>query len=138
MFRPYAFAPGLTVKDLERSETFYRKALGFTVAERWVRDSLVHGVRLEAGSCELVLIQDDWARGRNRNKGEGIRFWFRTEGDIDALADAVEAAGVPLTQPPSDRPWGARTFSFDDPDGFHVTIARERRAPEQASAVIER
>jgi catechol 2,3-dioxygenase-like lactoylglutathione lyase family enzyme len=130
MFRPYAFAPGLTVADLQRSEDFYTKVLGFAVAERWVRDGLPHGVGLTAGTCELVLIQDDWARGRNRRKGEGIRFWFRTEDDIDALAEVVQASGVEITQPPSDRPGGGRTFSFDDPDGFHLTIAREERAPE--------
>jgi uncharacterized glyoxalase superfamily protein PhnB len=46
--------------------------------------------------------------------------------DVDALAGRAKAAGVPLTEEPKDEPWGARTFSLDDPDGYHLTIFREK------------
>ena len=123
-----SFGPGFTVKDLDRSVSFYTGALGFTVGERWTQDGKLTGVMLKAGACQLGLSQDDWAMGRDRKKGQGVRVWCQTVQDVDALAARVKAAGVRLTEEPKDQPWGARSFSVDDPDGYHLTIFRERKA----------
>jgi len=120
-----AFSPGLTVGDLEKSIEFYTQALGFVVAERWMRDGQLAGVMLEAGACELGLSRDDWAKGRERKKGEGIRLWVETGQDIDELAARARARGARITVEPEDKPWGVRAFAFDDPDGYHWTIYRE-------------
>jgi catechol 2,3-dioxygenase-like lactoylglutathione lyase family enzyme len=125
-----SFSPGFTVADLSKSVDFYTRTLGFIVAERWVREGALRGVLLKAGSCELGLSQDDWAKGRDRKKGEGVRLWCETSQDVDALAARLRAAGVPNLDGPKDQSWGARSVGFDDPDGFHVTIFRplgERR-----------
>lgn len=125
-----SFSPGFTVADLSKSVDFYTRTLGFIVAERWVREGALRGVLLKAGSCELGLSQDDWAKGRDRKKGEGVRLWCETSQDVDALAARLRAAGVPGLDGPKDQSWGARSVGFDDPDGFHVTIFRplgERR-----------
>jgi uncharacterized glyoxalase superfamily protein PhnB len=117
--------PSFTVNDLERSVRFYTEALGFIVDERWTDGSALKGVMLKAGVCHLGLTQDDWAKGRDRVKGQGMSVWCRTVQDIDALAARIKAAGGALTMEPKDQPWGARTLSVDDPDGFHLTIYRE-------------
>jgi predicted enzyme related to lactoylglutathione lyase len=80
---------------------------------------------LKAGVCSLGLSQDDWAKGRDRKKGQGTRIWCQTVQDIDALARRIKAAGGRLTEGPVTQPWGARSLSVDDPDGFHITIYRE-------------
>jgi predicted enzyme related to lactoylglutathione lyase len=120
-----SIAPGLTVDDLTRSIAFYTDVLGFFVSERWERDGVLRGVMLKAGVSEIGLSQDDWAKGRDRKKGVGVRLWCGTVQDVDALAARIKAAGRALTEEPKDQPWG-RSFSFDDPDGYHLTIARER------------
>lgn len=120
-----AFSPGLTVSDLSRSLAFYGDVLGFVIADRWTDGGVLRGVMLKAGASMLGLSQDDWAKGRDRKKGEGVRIWCETEQDVDALAARVRAAGFGLTEEPKDQPWGARAFSFDDPDGFHLTISRK-------------
>ena len=125
------FEPSLTVSDLERSLRFYREVLGFFVGQQW-RDQATGkllGVMLKAGACQLGLSQDDWAKGRDRKRGEGVRIWCTTAQDIDALAARIKAAGVPLTEEPTDQAWGGRSLSVDDPDGFHLSIYR---APEPA------
>jgi uncharacterized glyoxalase superfamily protein PhnB len=120
-----SIAPGLTVNDLTRSIAFYTDVLGFFVSERWEREGALRGVMLKAGVSEIGLSQDDWAKGRDRKKGEGVRLWCETVQDVDALAARVKAAGHALTEEPKDQPWGGRSFSMDDLDGYHLTIGRE-------------
>ncbi len=118
--------PSVTANDLSRSLAFYTEALGFLVGETWKDEAgVVRGAMLKAGTCEFGLGQDDWKKGRDRNKGEGIRVYLETSQDLDALAARVKAAGHTLTDEPADQPWGYRTFSLDDPDGFHLTLIRK-------------
>lgn len=121
-----SFMPGLTANDLERSVRFYCEALGFVVSKRWTHDGRLLGVMLKAGRCELGLSQDDWAKGRERRKGEAVRIWCETAQDVDALAARVQAAGHALTEEPHDQEWGGRAFSVDDPDGFHLTVFKSK------------
>jgi catechol 2,3-dioxygenase-like lactoylglutathione lyase family enzyme len=117
--------PSLTVDDLGKSLVFYTEALGFFVGESWTDGDVLRGVMLKAGACELGLSQDDWKQGKDRKKGAGFRVWCDTAQNIDAVAFRVKAAGFALTEEPADHPaWGVRSFSVDDPDGFHLTIAR--------------
>jgi len=118
-----AMAPGLTVNDLDRSIRFYRDGLGFIVTDRWEQDGKLLGVMLKAGTIELGLSQDDFAKGRDRAKGVGMRFWVTTVQDLDMLAGRIRAAGYPVDKEPGPLPWGQRAFELADPDGFKFTIA---------------
>jgi len=121
-------SPGLTVADLRRSIGFYTDVLGFVVKEYWTdEDGGLRGAMLMAGTCTLGLVQDDFGRGRERRKGEGVRLWCETVQDVDALAARIRAAGVALSQEPKDNSWGARSLAVDDPDGYHFSISCRRR-----------
>jgi catechol 2,3-dioxygenase-like lactoylglutathione lyase family enzyme len=118
--------PSFTVSDLERSVRFYTDILGFVEGERFTDDrGVLRGVMLKAGTCQLGLSQDDWAKGRDRQRGVAVRIWCVTAQDIDDLAKRITARGGKLTDGPKDESWGGRTLSVDDPDGFHLTIYRE-------------
>ena len=117
--------PALTVNDLPASIAWYRDILGFLVAEEYKRDDQVMGVRLKAGAVEFLLAQDDFAKGRDRQKGAGLRFFCVTAQDVDKLAADIKARGGQLTQEPTDQPWGARDFAIRDPDGFNISITTE-------------
>ena len=118
--------PSFTVTDLQRSVRFYTDVLGFVVGEEFKDDGgTLRGAMLKAGTCQIGLSQDDWAKGRDRQRGVAVRIWCTTAQDIDALAGRIKAAGGKLTQEPKDEPWGGRSISIDDPDGFHLTIYRE-------------
>lgn len=114
--------PTFTVSDIERSVRFYTETLGSVVEERYSDKGTLQGVMLKAGTCRFGLSQDDWAKGRDRVKGVGVRVWCTTMQDVDALAARIKAAGVTLAEEPADQPWGGRSFAVDDPDGFHLTI----------------
>jgi uncharacterized glyoxalase superfamily protein PhnB len=123
-----SITPFLTVNDLQASLAWYRDVLGFAVAEEYKMEDKVVGVRLEAGSVQLMLGQDDFAKGRDRVKGTALRFYCQTAQDIDALADAIRKRGGKLTQEPTDQPWGRRDFAVVDPDGFNISIASDVRS----------
>jgi len=115
--------PALTVNDLAASVAWYRDVLGFIVAEEFRREDRVVGVRLTAGAVDFLLGQDDFAKGRDRKKGAGLRLYCITGQDIDQLAAAIKERGGELAQEPQDQPWGARDLAVVDPDGFVVSIS---------------
>ena len=115
--------PGLTVNDLQRSLAWYRDVLGFTEGERWEHDGKLAGVSVMAGTVTINLTQDDWAKGHDRQKGEGFRLYLNTVQDVDEIAAAIKARGGTLASEPKDMSWGARVFQLVDPDGFKLTIS---------------
>ena len=120
-----SISPSLTVGDIEASLAWYRDVVGFHVKETWDHEGKVGGVSLVAGAAHLFLGQDDWAKGRDRAKGEGFRLHLATGGDVDEIAAQIEERGGTLEAQPADMPWGARAFSLVDPDGFKLTISSE-------------
>ncbi len=120
-----SMAASLTVRDLEHSIAWYRDVLGFVVGERWEEGGQVRGVQMKAGACDLMLGQDDFAKGQDRKKGEGVRLWVATVQDITQLAGRVKGSGWKLDREPSETPWGDWAFALTDPDGFKLTIIQE-------------
>jgi catechol 2,3-dioxygenase-like lactoylglutathione lyase family enzyme len=120
-----SIAASLTVADLDKSIAWYRDVLGFTAGERWEEAGRTRGVQMKAGACDIMLNQDDFAKGRDRRKGEGFRLWVATIQDITAIAAHVKAAGWSLDREPSETPWGDWTFAVSDPDGFKITFVQE-------------
>lgn len=118
-------APGITVDNLTKSLAFY-EGLGFGIGERWEDGGKLLGVMLHAGKSMLGLSQDDFAKGKVRVKGIGMRIWISTEQDVDELATRAKAAGITLDGEPTDYPWGGRGFAVTDPDGFKLTISRDK------------
>lgn len=118
--------PTFTVNDLQLSMAWYRDGLGFFVAERWEEGGRLEGVMLKAGACEFGLSQDDFSKGRDRTKGIGFRLWCNTTQDVDAIAARLRAFGGKIVEEPGER-YDTYGFTAQDPDGFKITIMRERK-----------
>jgi uncharacterized glyoxalase superfamily protein PhnB len=118
-------SPGFTVGDLQKSIAWYRDVLGCTVGEYWREDGEVVGVELLAGAVRFFLGQDDWAKGRDRRKGEGFRLHLSTAQSVDDVAAGIKKSGGRLDTEPATMPWGSRQFSLTDPDGFKLTISSQ-------------
>lgn len=115
--------PTLTVDDLQKSIAFY-EALGFAIGERWDDKGTLVGVMMRAGGIEIGLNQDDWQKGRDRQKGIGVRLAITTPtaGDVDALAMRAKNAGIALMAEPHDTEWNSRAFALKDPSGYLLTV----------------
>lgn len=119
---PNSATIGMTVDDVAQSMAFYCDLLGFAVKQRWEREGVLSGGELAAGDISLYIGQDDWKKGRDRVKGEGVRMYWSTNQDIDALAAAIKAKGGTLATEPKEE-WGARSFDIIDPTGYKITIS---------------
>jgi len=120
-----SLAASLTVNDLAASIAWYRDVLRFTPGERWEVEGKVRGIQMKAGLCDLMLAQDDFAKGRDRTKGDGVRLWFSTAQDIAAIAARIKKSGVGLDYEPRAMPWGDFAFAITDPDGYKITVIQE-------------
>src|SRR5262245_8166547 len=116
--------PSLTVDDLGASIAFY-EALGFTVTDRWEDHGVLFSVMIKAGALQIGLNQDDWKKGRDRQKGVGSRLHIETTQNVDDLAARAKTAGITLDVEPFDTPWKTRQFELTDPTGFKLTISTE-------------
>ena len=123
-----SIVPTFTVDDLQKSITFY-EALGFAIDERWEDKGTLRGVMMRAGSTQIGLNQDDWKKGRDRNKGIGVRLSVSTtRGQVDEIAKRARSAGITLKSEPRDTEWNSRAFELIDPSGFLLTIYSDTSA----------
>ena len=115
----------LTVNSLQQSVAWYRDVVGFAVAREYAPRGTLIAVALRAGTVEVLLTQDNGARGEERVKGEGFSLQFTTTQDIDQLGAGIVERGGVLDDPPFDA-GGARAFRLRDPDGFKLVFSSPR------------
>jgi uncharacterized glyoxalase superfamily protein PhnB len=118
-----SIAPFLTVNDIQKSVQWYMDVLGFTMGDKWEHEGKLMGGELSAGKSTFWLMQDDWKKGRDRVKGQGVRIFCTTTDDIDGLAKRITSKGGTLAQEPRNE-FDMRSLSLDDPDGYKLTIAK--------------
>jgi catechol 2,3-dioxygenase-like lactoylglutathione lyase family enzyme len=116
-------AVNLTCTDIHASVRFYTEGLGFEIVQRMDRDGKLQYVAMRAGNAQVGVGQDDFAKGRDRSKGVGLRIWFHTTQDITTLAGRATGAGLTLDFGPAKLPWGPMAFEVTDPDGFKITVS---------------
>lgn len=110
----------IRVRDLERSERFYREILGL---ETGLRDEKRRWVFLRAGgTAGMVVLQehpDDWLPQH---------FAFTVdESEIDRAAEELRHAGVAV-QGPMVHDWmPAKSLYFEDPDGHDLELCAPLR-----------
>ncbi|MEZ0492546.1 VOC family protein [Kineococcus sp. TBRC 1896] len=118
----------LTVHDHDEALAFYRDRLGFAVTQdvsyegmRWVTvtppDQPDLHVVLETPQSWPDAPQADRDAALDLlAKGLMSRIILTTD-DVDALHDALSAAGVEITSEPVDQHYGVRDFGVRDPSG---------------------
>ncbi len=105
----------IRVKDLARSEVFYRDLLGLEVG---LRDERRRWLFLRAGGrAGMVVLQED------RGTWPAQHFAFTVEeADIEAAAAALRQRGVVLEGPVTHEWMPAKSVYFSDPDGHELEL----------------
>ena len=109
----------LTVNDIDASVAWYRDVVGFDV-----ETPEQGGAMVTAANLKFYLHQDDFQKGRDREKGTALRVYLETDQDVDEVAASIRARGGTLESEPVTQPWGVRVFGLADPDGFKFSIGK--------------
>jgi uncharacterized glyoxalase superfamily protein PhnB len=115
-------AIGITASDLPKSIRFYTEGLGFEITRTNETDGVMNFAAMKAGAAEFAIGRDNFAKGKDRVKGVGMRIWIHTSEDLTTIANRVKAAGFAVEADPAPLPWGPMAFQVSDPDGIALTI----------------
>lgn len=108
----------LQARDLDASRAFYEHYLGLVRSPAGPPHAVVFQTAPIAFALRDVVPGTD-LDGAAR-PGLGTAIWLHAT-DVQAIHDALVADGHPVVSAPVDGPFG-RTFTFADPDGYHVTL----------------
>ena len=108
----------LQVRDLDASRAFYETHLGLVRSPAGPPHAVVFTTTPIAFALRGLLPGSDL--DSVAQPGLGVALWLHAT-DVQAIHDALVEAGVTVVAEPIDGPFG-RTFTFADPDGYHVTL----------------
>jgi predicted enzyme related to lactoylglutathione lyase len=108
----------LQVRDLDASRAFYETHLGLVRSPAGPPHAVVFTTTPIAFALRGLLPGTDL--DAVVQPGLGVALWLHAT-DVQAIHDALVEAGVTVVAEPIDGPFG-RTFTFADPDGYHVTL----------------
>jgi len=108
----------LQVRDLDASQAFYETHLGLVRSPAGPPHAVVFTTTPIAFALRGLLPGTDL--DSVAQPGLGVALWLHAT-DVQAIHDALVEAGVTVVAEPIDGPFG-RTFTFTDPDGYHVTL----------------
>ena len=106
---------GIPTDDRGASIAFYRDLVGLKVIPHEIEGNpLVWTRALDGGMVHLIEPRD--------GNPAGFHVALQVD-DIDAVLEAINAAGIEITSGPGERANGQRYFFVDDPDGNRVEFA---------------
>lgn len=108
----------LQVRNLDASQAFYEKYLGLVRSPAGPPHAVVFQTQPIAFALRDIVPGTDLAAADQ--PGIGVALWLHGT-EVQEMHDALAADGHTIVQAPIDGPFG-RTFSFADPDGYHVTL----------------
>ena len=108
----------LQARDLAASQAFYERYLGLVRSPAGPPHAVVFTTTPIAFALRDLVPGTD--RASAARPGIGVAIWLHAT-DVQAIHDALVADGHTIVSAPIDGPFG-RTFTFADPDGYHVTL----------------
>ncbi|GAB3658591.1 VOC family protein [Nocardioides korecus] len=108
----------LQASDLAASQAFYEQYLGLVRSPAGPPHAVVFETTPIAFALRDVLPGTDLAS--LARPGIGAAIWMHAT-DVQDIHDALAGDGHAIVSAPVDGPFG-RTFTFADPDGYHVTL----------------
>ena len=106
----------LQVRDLEVSKNFYTTHLGLVLAQM----SPPGAVLFDTSPIPFAIRKPMIDLSASEQLGWGVSIWLACD-DADAFHERLKTAEVTLLTPLQEGPFG-RFFTFQDPDGYAVTL----------------
>ena len=117
---------GIVVDDMRRSLAFYRR-LDLDIPpeaddQPHVEVMLPGGLRIAWDTVETIRSFDPGYQAAAGQSRVGLAFRLDTPAEVDAVYEALVAAGYVGHKPPWDAFWGQRYALVHDPDGNPVDL----------------
>lgn len=136
--------PLLVTKDLKKSVAWYKSKLGFKAEfedyKTWCYASLKKGnIGLMFHGTEALDDKKYRATVKKQKvRGTGVIHYMEVP-DVDKLyKDVVKGKRVKAVWDIKDQPWGARTFTVADPDGYLLTFMTSKPMPGHGECCDEK
>lgn len=110
-----AAAPQFLVENLDASVAFYEQRLGFSCD--FVYEGFYASVSRGGAVIHLKCAPKLAAERAHRRSGEHLDAYLVVSG-VGELHRELVGRGAPITKALEQRPWGARDFYVEDPDGY--------------------
>ena len=107
--------PVLPADDLRRAKEFYVEKLGFAVSWEASEDGTSGLLGVERGGMSITLDAPMSGHGRDACVSLLVE-------SADKYFEEWSANGVEMKRPPTNEPWGARTFGVTDPFGNTIFV----------------
>ena len=108
-------APQLLVSELGAALAFYEEHLGFN--REFVYEDSYASVLRGGATIHLKRAPSLDAERAHRKSGGHLDVYLAVSG-VEELHDEFIARGVEILKPLEERPWAARDFYVEDPDGY--------------------
>lgn len=121
--------PMLAVEDVKRTLEFYEEKLGFEIGtvtpsreNPMFADVSKFGATLEFESLEGINrnFRENERFDPRAKRGVGVIFYIVVGKDIDRYYEELRRRGIRIIQEIADQPWGARTFTIEDVNGYRI------------------
>jgi len=121
--------PMLAVEDVKRTLEFYEEKLGFEIGtvtpsreNPMFADVSKFGATLEFESLEGINrnFRENEHFDPRAKRGVGVIFYIVVGKDIDRYYEELRRKGIRIIQEIADQPWGARTFTIEDINGYRI------------------
>jgi uncharacterized glyoxalase superfamily protein PhnB len=119
--------PNLVVRDVASSMKFYETVLGFQPAITVPDQAPYVFGSVTAGGVEIFvndhkMVAEDYPALGAKPIAGSLTLLIEVEG-IEEILAAVKKSGAKITMPLKEQFYGMREFTFEDPEGWIVTIA---------------
>jgi RimJ/RimL family protein N-acetyltransferase len=114
----FTIAAALEVHDVDGTARLLCGLLGIHIA--WM-----HGEPAEIGEVTITPWSGSAGIHLRRREGEvrATEVTFEVGVWVDDIHALVQAAGLSVVEPPGDRPWGRRDFTFALPEGHRIGVS---------------
>jgi lactoylglutathione lyase len=125
--------PNLIVRNVEASLRFYREMLGLETAITLPDQSPYIFASVSNGSVE-IFFNDQTTIAAEYPKlaatiGGSLTLYMEVD-NLQAVLDRVQQAGAKISMPVTDQFYGMKEFTFEDQDGYTITIAQKAESAE--------
>jgi predicted enzyme related to lactoylglutathione lyase len=120
----------LTVDDVTASQEFFTAHLGYSLQQ--AADGFASMTRPDAFDIVLLTLGIEVLPPEQRDQhASGVILAFTLAGGLEEQEQRLRDAGVEITMPLRQEPWGERLFQVTDPNGVIVQFV-EWAAPDTA------